>query len=51
MRSIEEIKEEIKKVEAAHKAAISKQKRCEQRLDELNRELSGITGPDTGADV
>lgn len=39
MRTIEEIKEEICKVEKAQKAAVKKQERCANRLAELKTEL------------
>lgn len=39
MRTIEEIKEEICKVEKAQRAAARKQERCANRLAELKEEL------------
>ena len=39
MRTVEEIREEIVKVEKANKAAARKKKRCKDRLEELYDEL------------
>lgn len=39
MRAVDEIKEEISKVEKAQKAAVKKQERCVNRLTELKHEL------------
>lgn len=39
MRTAQEIKAEIQKVEKARKSAVHKVKRCDERMDELNREL------------
>lgn len=40
MRTKKEINEEIQKVEKARKSAVRKVERCDERLDELNRELN-----------
>lgn len=39
MRTVQEIKEEISKVEKAQQTAVKKQERCVNRLAELKHEL------------
>lgn len=47
MRTKQEIKEEIRKVEKAHKSAVHKVERCDKRLDELNHELKAAEQEET----